>query len=106
MLNLTYEKELPVILGSSNIEHMKREHYQDFCKYGDKIDSIIKKPTYVAKNPRQGSIEYIKEFKKENEFILVAVRKSNKGTMFVKTLFKMTEKKINLYLKKGYVKKY
>lgn len=109
LLNLNYEKELPVILGDTNVEHMKREHMkrehlQDYNKYGKDIEDI--NPKYVAKNPNQGSIEYIKEYKFDNDFVLVAVRISNKGTMFAKTLFRMTEKKKNIYLSKGYAKKY
>lgn len=106
LLNLQYEEELPIILGDSNIEHMKRQHYEDYIKYGKDIKNIIDKPTYVARNPNQGSIEYIKEYKVNNEFVLVAVRISNKGTMFAKTLFTMTERKKNIYLTKGYAKKY
>ena len=106
LLNLEYEEELPIILGDSNIEHMKRQHLEDYMKYGNDIKNIINKPTYVARNPNQGSIEYIKEYKIDNEFVLVAVRISNKGTMFAKTLFTMTERKKNIYLKKGYAKKY
>lgn len=106
ILNLEYEKEFPIFLGNSNIEHMKRQHPEDYEKYGQDISEIIKNPTYVARNPNQGSIEYIKEYKINNEYVLVAVRISNKGTMFAKTLFKMTERKINIYLKNGYAKKY
>lgn len=99
LLNLEFSEELPIILGDSNIEHMKRQHLEDYIKYGKNIEDIVNNPTYVAKNPNQGSIEYIKEYKMENEFVLVAVRISNKGTMFAKTLFKMTEQKKNIYLK-------
>lgn len=106
LLGLEYEKELPIILGDSNIEHMKRQHAEDFMKYGKDIEKIIAEPTYVARNPNQGSIEYIKEYKIDNEFVLVAVRISNKGTMFAKTLFTMTERKKNIYLRNGYAKKY
>ena len=106
LLNLEYEKELPIILGETNIEHMKRQHPKDYEKYGQNISEIISKPTYIAKNPNQGSIEYIKEYKVDNEFVLVAVRITNKGTMFAKTLFTMTERKIRIYLKNGYAKKY
>lgn len=106
LLNLYIEEGLPIILGDSNIEHMKRQHLEDYNKYGDDIEEIINNPTYVAKNPNQGSIEYIKEYKIDNDFVLVAVRISNKGTMFAKTLFRMTERKKNIYLKKGYAKKY
>lgn len=106
LLGLQYKEELPIILGNTNIEHMKRQHFEDYKKYGKDIENIIKYPTYVAKNPNQGSIEYIKEYKVNNEFVLVAVRVSNKGTMFAKTLFTMTERKKNIYLQKGYAKKY
>ncbi len=106
LLNLEYKQELPIILGEANIEHMKRQHPEDYEKYGKRIKDIINNPTYVARNPNQGSIEYIKEYKIDNEFILVAVRISNKGTMFAKTMFKMTERKINIYLDNGYAKKY
>lgn len=106
LLNLDYKEELPIILGDTNIEHMRREHLEDYNKYGKDIEDIVNNPTYVAKNPNQGSIEYIKEYKIDDEFVLVAVRISNKGTMFAKTLFKMTERKKNIYLNKGYAKKY
>lgn len=106
LLDLKYKKEIPIILGDSNIEHMKRQHPKDYETYGKDISNIINNPTYVAKNPKQDSIEYIKEYKINNEFILVAVRITNKGTMFARTLFKMTERKKDIYLKNGYAKKY
>lgn len=106
LLGLDYKDELPIILGDSNIEHMKRQHPLDYEKYGKDIKNIINSPTYVALNPNQGSIEYIKEYKIDNDFVLVAVRISNNGTMFAKTLFRMTERKKNIYLKNGYAKKY
>lgn len=106
LLGLEYKEELPIILGDTNIEHMKRQHPEDYKKYGDKIEDIINEPTYVARNPNKDSIEYIKEYKIDNEFVLVAVRISNKGTMFAKTLFKMTERKINIYLNNNYAIKY
>lgn len=106
LLGLDYKEELPIILGDTNVEHMKRQNPEDYDKYGKDIQEIIKKPTYVARNPNQGSIEYIKEYKIEDKFVLVAVRISNKGTMFAKTLFTMTERKKDIYLKNGYAKKY
>lgn len=106
LLNLEYKENMPIFLGDSNVEHMKRQHLEDYKKYGKDIKNIIMNPTYVALNPRQCSIEYIKEYKIDNELVLVAVRISNRGTMFVKTLFTMTERKKNIYLNKGYAKKY
>ena len=106
LLNLNIKENTPIMLGDTNIEHMKRQHADDYEKYGKNISNIIKEPTYVAKNPIQGSIEYIKEYKADNEYILVAVRITNKGNMFARTMFKMTERKKNIYLQKGYAKKY
>jgi hypothetical protein len=106
LLNLEYDKEIPIILGDTNIKHMKNKHPDDYEKYGKEIENIIINPTYVAKNPNQGSIEYIKEYKIDNEFVLVAVRISSNGIMFAKTLFTMTDRKKNIYLEKGYAKKY
>lgn len=99
-------EEKPIFIGENNIRHMKEKHNIDFEKYGNDIEKIILNPTYVAKNPKQGSIEYIKEYIVEGELVLVAVRASMQGTMFVKTLFTMSERKKNIYLSKGYAKEY
>lgn len=106
ILGLDYEEGKPIFIGENNRRHMQEKHYEDYMKYGEDIPEIIKKPTYVAQNPKQGSIEYIKEYRIDNELVLVAVRASNKGAMFVKTLFTMSENKKNIYLSKGYAKKY
>lgn len=106
LLDLKYTKELPIIIGESNLAHMQKEHPKDFEKYGNNIEDIINNPTYVALNPNQNSIEYIKEYKIDDEFVLVAVRVTNNGTMFARTLFVMTERKKEKYLSKGYARKY
>lgn len=107
LLNLSITEELPIILTESSIEHIKSNHEEDYLMYGSKIKDIINNPTYIARNPKQGSIEYIKEYKVNNsEYVLVAVRASSKGQMFVRTMFKMTMKKINTYLNSGYAVKY
>ena len=106
LLNLKYKQEIPIMIGETNIEHMKRKHPNDYEKYWKDIEEIIRNPTYVAKNPKQDSIEYIKEYYNEDEFVLIAVRVSNRGDLFVRTLFTMTDRKKNIYLNKGYAKKY
>lgn len=105
LLNLNYENEIPIYIGDNNINHMVREHPEDFKIYGNQIQDIINKPTYVALNPKKYSIEYIKEYKIKNDFVLVAVRASSNGNMFARTLFKMTERKKDIYLKKRLCKK-
>lgn len=106
LLELPYNHEEPIYISDANIEHIKRKHFQDYMEYGTKIEDIIRTPTYVAKNPKQNSIEYIKEYKADNNaLVLVAVRASYQGTLFVRTLFTMSERKKNIYLEKGYAKK-
>lgn len=100
LLDLGYKKEIPIYIGEDNINHMKREHIEAFTMYSSDIEDIINNPTYVAKNPKQGSIEYIKEYQINDEFVLVAVRATNNGRMFARTMFIMTQRKKNIYLSK------
>lgn len=100
-------EEMPIFLGDTNIEHMKNRHYDDYIKYGNDIKEIIKNPTYIARNPNQGSIEYIKEYKSnaDNDVVLLAVRASHKQTLFIKTLFIMSERKKRYIFKERICKK-
>ena len=41
LLDLNYKEELPIFLGDSNIEHMKKQHFEDYEKYGEDIKNII-----------------------------------------------------------------
>lgn len=100
LLDLDYKTEIPIYIGEDNINHMKKEHIEAFTRYSSNIEDIINNPTYVAKNPKQGSIEYIKEYQINNEFVLVAVRATNNGRMFARTMFIMTQRKKNIYLSK------
>ena len=106
LLDLEFEEGIPIILGDTNIQHMKRQHFNDYMKYGNRIKEIINEPTYVSKNPNQGSIEYIKEYYENNDLVLVAVRLTNRNKLFARTLFIMSERKKNIYIKKGYVKRF
>ena len=42
---------------------MKEEHAEDFKRYGSRIKQIIKSPTYLARNRKKNSIEFIKNIK-------------------------------------------
>lgn len=106
LLELEYKNEISIYIGDNNLKHIEKQHPLDYVKYVPDIPNIIKYPTYVALNPNQCSIEYIKEYKNDNKFVLVAVRVTTKGRMFVRTLFTMTERKKNIYLENGYAKKY
>ena len=103
ILGLDYEKEQPIFIGEANIKHMKEQHPSDFNRYGKRIEQIIKKPTYLARNEKKKSIEFIKEYKLENdEYVLIAVRVSNNNVHFARTMYVMSEDKVKKYFKHNY----
>ena len=104
-LKLKYTEEKPIFIGESNIEHIKNEHPEDFEKYGFDIENIIANPTYLARNEKKQSIEFIKKYRIENEYVLVAVRVSTKGTHFVRTMYVMANEKVKKYFGHNYFKK-
>lgn len=106
ILGLNYLKEEPIFIGDSNLSHMANEHPQDFKKYGTDIEDIIKNPTYLARNEKKKSIEFIKEYKVDNDFVLVAVRVSNKNVHFARTMYVMSGEKVEKYFKHNYFYKF
>lgn len=106
ILNLKYDKEEPIFIGEANIAHMKEEHPEDFKKYGANIEDIIKNPTYLARNEKKKSIEFIKEYKIDNEYVLVAVRVSNNNVHFARTMYVMADEKVKKYFEHNYFYKF
>ena len=102
ILDLQYEEEQPIFIGDANIKHMKEEHPNDFKKYGSNIEDIIKHPTYLARNEKKKSIEFIKEYKIDSEFVLVAVRVSNNNVHFARTMYIMAQEKVEKYFRYNY----
>ena len=106
ILKLGYEKEQPIFIGDANIKHMKEEHPVDFSTYGAEIGDIIRKPTYLARNEKKKSIEFIKEYKIDNEYVLVAVRVSNNNVHFARTMYIMADEKVKKYFEHNYFYKF
>lgn len=106
ILGLKYQKEEPIFIGDANIRHMKEEHPADFEKYGADIEEIIKNPTYLARNEKKKSIEFIKEYKVDNEYVLIAVRVSGRNVHFARTMYVMADEKVEKYFKHKYFYKF
>ena len=103
ILNLSYKKEQPIFIGDANIKHMKEQHPEDFKRYGNKIEEIIKKPTYLARNEKKKSIEFIKRYKvNKYEYVLIVVRVSNNNVNFARTMYIMADEKVEKYFKHKY----
>lgn len=101
LLNLSVPVGTPVYIGRSNIQHMKKSHPLDYQKYGSYIKTIIASPDYVALIKKDGSIEYVKEFAANNEYVKVAVRVSTKGTYFARSLYVLNNNRVSNFIRKG-----
>lgn len=106
ILGLNYENEAPIYIGRNNIIHMQKEHPEDFKKYFNKIQDIINNPTYLARNEKKKSIEFIKEYKDSKEYVLIAVRESNNKVHFARTMYIMADEKVEKYRIHNYFYKF
>jgi len=97
LLGLSLQEGSPIYIGKENIRHIKKSHLRDFQKYGKDINKIISFPTYISRNPKKNSIEYIKVYEDKKDYVLVAVRPSSSGILYIRTLFIMSYEKIAKY---------
>jgi len=87
-----------IYIGKTNIEHMEQDHPEDYKKYYQQLSEIIGSPDYVGKHPSKNSIEYIKCL---DEHVLVAVRISQSGRLFARSLYAINAEKLARYLESG-----
>ena len=106
VLGLLQRRNQPIMLGESNIKHMKETHPKEYKKYGKYIRQIISQPDYVGIDDEDGSIEYVKEFKVDGEHVKVAVR-ADKGdnTLFARTIYVLKPSRVENAIKTGRLKK-
>lgn len=104
-LGLSGIDNAPVYLGDSNIAHMQARHPADYQKYGAEIPNIIAAPDYVGRNQKDGSIEYVKEFIVDGEFVKVAVRVSSSGRHFARSLYVLGTNRVYNFIAKGTLKR-
>ncbi|MGN1478693.1 MAG: PBECR2 nuclease fold domain-containing protein [Acutalibacteraceae bacterium] len=103
-LQIDVSPNTPIYIGETNIEHMKNRHYRDFEKYGEYIQEIITAPDFVGHNPKDNSIEYVKEFVIDNEYVKVAVRVSTNQRFFARSLYVLNRKRVQNFIEKGTLK--
>lgn len=105
LLGSTLQVGQPIYLGDSNVAHMISRHPQDYAKYGQYIPQILSAPDYVGENPKDGSIEYVKDFQINGEFVKVAVRLSGSGTLYARSLYVLNSNRVQNFINKGTLKK-
>ncbi len=101
LLGLRIQPQTPVFVGKANIDHMKTKHPHDFAKYGAYIGFIVAKPDYAGLNTTDGSIELVKEFLIEGDYVKVAIRATNNGVYFVRSLYVLNKHRANNFIQKG-----
>ena len=103
LLSLSIAPGTPILLGDSNLQHMKDSHPGDFQKYYSQLEAILANPDYVNLNPIDGSIKYIKQL---SDQVVVGVRISGSGKAFARTIFVFPQWKFDQYMSGGYLKPY
>lgn len=103
LLGLSISPGTPILLGESNIAHMKESHPEAYQKYFSSLESILSEPDYVNLNPKDGSIKYIKTIE---DHVVIGVRVSTKGNAFARTIFTIEEWKFKQYADGGYLKEH
>lgn len=94
-----------IYMGDSNVKHMQTSHPTDYAKYSSEIPNILRNPDYVGLNPRDNSIEYVKEYLINNEYVKVAVRISSNGNYYARSLYVLNNNRVNNFIKAGTLKK-
>lgn len=105
LLGSSLQVDQPIYLGPSNIAHMQSRHPADYAKYGQYIPQILAQPDYVGENPKDGSIEYVKDFQINGEFVKVAVRLSGGGALYARSLYVLNPNRVHNFVRKGTLKK-
>lgn len=94
-----------IYLGESNLQHMQKSHPEDFEKYGAELIKILAFPDYVGQNPRDNSLEFVKEFVLDGDFVKVAVRLSAGNCYYARSLYVLNRHSTENYIAKGTLKK-
>ena len=91
-----------IYIGQSNEIHMNHEHPDTYFLYRELIYEIVEDPDY-ARLDNDGSIEYIKLFKRDDngDYVKVAVRISNRGQYFARSLYIVKGDRVQRFIKKG-----
>ena len=105
LLGITPAEDRKIYLGYTNIVHMKSDHPEAFEKYGVEIKNILSAPDYVRISTND-SIEYVKEFVVDNEYVKVAVRLAAGRRYYARTLDVLTSGRVENFIRTGELKPY
>jgi hypothetical protein len=100
-------KEMPILLSDDKIKYISKHadefsSYEAYKKCTESIHDVILYPDYVALHPNGKSIEFIKRI---DNLVVAAVRIKSSGNLWIKTLYPISESKLNRYIQSGNAKK-
>lgn len=105
LLGLSSVGDDNIYMSATNIAHMESSHPSDYAKYKDQIQNILASPDYVGQNPNDNSIEYVKNFIIDSEYVKVAVRLSSGNKYYARFLYVLNKRRVENFIKKGTLKK-
>lgn len=103
LLDLQIKVGTPIYIGETNIKHIKESHPEDYSTYYQHLSEIIAFPDYACINKKDKSIEFVKEFFPDQ--IKVAVRISTQGIFFVRSLYKLNERRVYNFIANNILKR-
>lgn len=106
LLGISPADDKNIYFGHTNRMHMMSDHPDDFKAYGDKIGEILSSPDYLRLNDKDGSIEYVKEFSVNGEFVKVAVRLSAGDKYYARTLYVLNPGRVQRFIQNGKLKQF
>lgn len=104
LFDLDIDPKTPVYIGLNNRIHMENAHGEIYREFESCISDILNNPEYVGVNPHDESLEYYKSYNDVMVHIKLAVRSTNKGVYFARTLYEINQHSLDSYLEKGRVK--
>lgn len=104
-LQLNIPAGTPILIGDSNVDHIKSRHPYEYGQYYNRLSDIISNPDYIGLSPKDNSVQFVKEFCINSEYIRVAVKVTSKGKSFVKTMHLLSTYNAERYIQKGTLKK-
>lgn len=96
----------PIYISDNNILHIRETHSDAYMKYFNDLEDIISNPDYIGiAGVAIPSIEYVKQYKVNDEYVNIAVRATSNGIYYVRSMFIIEEGRLNDYIRKGKLKK-
>lgn len=100
-LNLDIQEGTKILIGDTNTQHMQSSHPEDYEKYGNDIPIILANPDYVGINRKDNSIEFVREYLIDGDFVKVAVRVSGGNKYYARSLYVLNHSRVKNFIAKG-----